>query len=147
MADIETALNMCDIDAKQLDVLSRDLPRERLLQQLPIVSPQSIYQLMVECRKEYELLINLRCEQLAYQHKLFEEVSIRNDQLFEQRGIYPVVQTWMVENQLTNESLTEFCINMQSSPDREVSQKNVYFDSPTAAYMALSCNPESRSVA
>lgn len=68
ITDIKTALGMCEIDVKQLDVLSRDLPRERLLQQLPIVSPQCIYQLMVECRKEYELLINLRCEQLAYQH-------------------------------------------------------------------------------
>ena len=50
----------------------------------------------------------------------------------------------MVENELTNESLTDFCINQQSGPDREVQQKNVYFDSPTAAYMALSFDPENR---
>ena len=70
---------------------------------------------------------------------------MRNDQLFEERGIYPIVQTWMVENQLTNESLTEFCINQQSSPDREVRQKNVYLDPPIAAYMGLSFDPENRS--
>lgn len=73
-------------------------------------------------------------------------MSARNDQLFEERGIYPVVQTWMVENELTNESLTEFCINQQSSPDKEVQQKNVYFDSPTAAYMALSFDPGNHSL-